>query len=74
MTTTTMTTIATAVATGDHDTPLFAESRLYRQVQRIYLVPVSGVEEDKERKRKRGHELDVVETFSCVVFRRDSLT
>lgn len=51
-----MTTIATAVATGDHDTPLFAESRLYRQVQRIYLVPVSGVEEDKERKRERGSE------------------
>lgn len=57
---------------------LFAESRLHRQVQRIYLVPVSGMERDRERKREkrkgRHDELDAVETFSCVVSRRDSLT
>lgn len=51
---TTTTTIATAVATGDHDTPLFAESRLHRQVQRVYLVPLSGMERDRERQKERG--------------------
>lgn len=56
MTTTTMAT--TTVATGDHDMPLFTESRLHRQVQRVYLVPVSGIKRkiDRERKGERGRE------------------
>jgi len=65
------------VATDDHDTAFFAEIAL-TGATRIYLVLVSGMERKRNRERKKeegkSDELDAVETFSCVVSRRDSLT